>query len=108
MLARLAYIQCFGVSISYLIIIKVSSLYFQASELPLALTPVSRSAQTLTPTALTTIYTLIAPSSPVPSFLSSGSLWLLVSMAVNIPLSFFKRLDSFVLSPRHFSAAPCC
>ncbi|KAL7411742.1 transmembrane amino acid transporter protein-domain-containing protein [Mrakia frigida] len=64
-------IKCFGVSISYLIIIK-----------------------TLTPTALTTIYTIVAPSSPVPAFLKSGPLWLLISMAVNVPLSFFKRLDS--------------
>ena len=63
--------QCFGVSISYLIIIK-----------------------TLTPSAVTTIFSIIAPSTQVPSLLKSGPFWLLVSMLANVPLSFFKRLDS--------------
>jgi amino acid permease len=67
------YPQCFGVSISYLIIIK-----------------------TLTPQALTTLYALIRPGENPPALLKSGPVWLLASMAVNIPLAFFKRLDSCV------------
>lgn len=62
-------------SISYLIIIK-----------------------TLTPSAVTTIFTIVAPGTTMPAFLKSGPFWLLVSMLANVPLSFFKRLDSYVTS----------
>ncbi|CED85404.1 Amino acid transporter protein [Phaffia rhodozyma] len=64
-------IKCFGVSISYLIIIK-----------------------TLTSTALTTLYTIISGSDEIPQILISHRLWLLLSMSINIPLAFFKKLDS--------------
>jgi amino acid permease len=67
-------LQCFGVSCSYLIIVK-----------------------TLTPPALTTIYNLLTSDDNVPpAILRSGPFWLLASMALAIPLSFFKRLDSYV------------
>ncbi|KAF9240708.1 vacuolar amino acid transporter 5 [Melanogaster broomeanus] len=63
--------KCFGVSISYLIIIK-----------------------SLMPSVLASIYNVISPEANVPNWTQSGRNWITLLMLLLVPLSFLRRLDS--------------
>jgi len=65
-------IKCFGVSISYLIIVK-----------------------SLLPNVVASLYhDLASPDTNPPAWALSGRMWITIVMVILVPLSFFRRLDS--------------
>lgn len=81
-------IKCFGVSVSYLIICKVSCLQLDA------LSMTETHPQTLLPQVCVTFASIVKNPLPEDSILLSQNFWLVVIMIFIVPLSFLKTLDA--------------